>query len=145
MSLNLQRSKYRRSRAVGALWAPVDMCTNRNTWQQIFKTLHKQLILKCFLSLKNRNSCQYSDWAIPAGRSGFDSRRGLGIFLFSTMSRRALRPTQPPTPWVPGVLSWGQSGRGAKLTTHLNLVPRSKNMWSYTSTLPISLHGVVSN
>jgi hypothetical protein len=37
----------------------------------------------------------------------------------------------------------GKSGRGVKLTTHLPLVPRSKNEWSYTSTPPICLHGVV--
>jgi hypothetical protein len=30
-----------------------------------------------------------------------------------------------------------------KLTTHLQLVPRSKNEWIYTSTPPIRLHGVV--
>jgi hypothetical protein len=34
---------------------------------------------------------------------------------------------------VPGALSLGYSGRGVKLTTHLHLVPRSKNEWSYTS------------
>jgi hypothetical protein len=32
---------------------------------------------------------------------------------------------------------------GVKLTTHLHLVPRSKNAWSYTYTPPIRLHGVV--
>jgi hypothetical protein len=32
---------------------------------------------------------------------------------------------------------------GVKLTTHLHLVPRSKNEWSYTFTHPIRLHGVV--
>jgi hypothetical protein len=30
-----------------------------------------------------------------------------------------------------------------KLTTYLHLVPRSKNGWSYNSTPPIRLHGVV--
>jgi hypothetical protein len=30
---------------------------------------------------------------------------------------------------------------GVKLTTHLHLVPRSKNEWSYTSTPPIRLQG----
>jgi hypothetical protein len=30
-----------------------------------------------------------------------------------------------------------------KLTTHLHLVPRSKNEWNYTSTPSIRLHGVV--
>jgi len=37
----------------------------------------------------------------------FYSRRGLGIFLFTTASRTALDPTQPPIQWVPGFLSLG--------------------------------------
>jgi hypothetical protein len=36
---------------------------------------------------------------------GFDSWQGLGIFLFTTMSRTALGPTQPPIQLVPGALS----------------------------------------
>jgi hypothetical protein len=36
---------------------------------------------------------------------GFDSRRRLGIFLFTTASRKALAPTQPPIRWVPENLS----------------------------------------
>jgi hypothetical protein len=32
------------------------------------------------------------------------------------------------------VFPWGKSGRSVKLTTHLHLVQRSKNVWSYTST-----------
>jgi hypothetical protein len=40
---------------------------------------------------------------------------GLGIFLFTTASRTALGPTQPPIQWVPGALSHGvkRSGREA--------------------------------
>jgi hypothetical protein len=44
-------------------------------------------------------------WTI--GVLGFDSRRGLGIFLFATASRKALGPTQPPIQWVTGALSLG--------------------------------------
>jgi hypothetical protein len=36
---------------------------------------------------------------------GFESRQGLGIFLFTTASRPALGTTQPPIQWVPGALS----------------------------------------
>jgi hypothetical protein len=80
-------------------------------------------------------------WTI--GVLGFDSRRGLGIFLFTTASRTTLGPTQPPIQWVPRALPWGQRDRGVKLTTQLHLVPRSKNEWSYTFTPPIRFHGVV--
>jgi hypothetical protein len=38
---------------------------------------------------------------------GLDDRRGLGIFLFTTASRTALEPTQPPIQWVPGAISLG--------------------------------------
>jgi hypothetical protein len=46
------------------------------------------------------------------GVLGFDSRRGLGISLFTIVSRPALGPTQPPTQWVPGALSLGVNGPG---------------------------------
>jgi hypothetical protein len=39
--------------------------------------------------------------------SRFDSRRRLGIFFFTTASRTALGPTQPPIQRVPGSLSLG--------------------------------------
>jgi hypothetical protein len=38
---------------------------------------------------------------------GFDSWRGLRIFLFITASRTVLGPTQPPIQWVLGALSLG--------------------------------------
>jgi hypothetical protein len=49
-------------------------------------------------------------WTI--GVLGFDSRRGLGIFLFTTASRTALGPTQPPIQWVTGALSLGIKRQG---------------------------------
>jgi hypothetical protein len=42
----------------------------------------------------------------------FDSRRGLGIFLFTTAFRTALGPTQPPNQWVRVPLSLGVKRQG---------------------------------
>jgi hypothetical protein len=44
---------------------------------------------------------------LTIGVLGFDSRRGLGIFLFTTASRTSLGPTQLPIQWVPWALSPG--------------------------------------
>jgi hypothetical protein len=43
----------------------------------------------------------------------FDCRRGLGIFLFTTASRMALGPIQPPMQWVTGALSLGNKAAGS--------------------------------
>jgi hypothetical protein len=52
--------------------------------------------------------------------------------------------THPPIQWVPGALfPWVWSCQGVQLTTHLQLVLRSKNAFSYNSTPPIRLHGMV--
>jgi hypothetical protein len=44
----------------------------------------------------------------------FESGQGLGIFLFTTASRPALGPTQPPVKWVPGALSQGVKRPGCE-------------------------------
>jgi hypothetical protein len=55
------------------------------------------------------------------------SLTGAGIFLLAPVSRPALRPTQPPIQWVPGVLSPGlKRGQDVTLTTHLHLVAEVK-------------------
>jgi hypothetical protein len=64
---------------------------------------------------------------------GFDSRRRLGIFLFTTVSRPALGPTQPPISWLQGTISLGVK-RPVSAADHSP--PSSaevKNAWSYTS------------
>jgi hypothetical protein len=70
-------------------------------------------------------------WTIDV--QGFDSRR-LRIFLFTTVSRTALRPTQPPTLWVPGALSLGVKRPGRQTDHSPSSSAEIKNVWSYTST-----------
>jgi hypothetical protein len=69
-----------------------------------------------------------------AGVLGFDSRRGLGIFLFTTVSRTALVPTQPPIQWVPVALSLGVKRPGRADDNSPPSSAEVKNAWSYTST-----------
>jgi hypothetical protein len=71
-------------------------------------------------------------WTI--GVLGFDSRWGLGIFLFTTVSRRALGTTQPPIQWVQGVLSLGVKRPGREAGHSPPSSAEVKNTWSYTST-----------
>jgi hypothetical protein len=47
------------------------------------------------------------------------------FFFFFITSRPTVGLTQPPIQRVLGAPSWGGSGRGVKLTTHINLVRRS--------------------
>jgi hypothetical protein len=75
-------------------------------------------------------------WTI--GALGFDSRWGLGIFLFTTAS-----PPQPPIQWVPGALSLGVKRPGREADHSPPPSAEVKNTWSYTSTPPIRIHGVV--
>jgi hypothetical protein len=55
--------------------------------------------------------CLATDWT--TGRSGFDPQQEQRIFPLTSVSRPALRPTQPPVQWVLAVLFLGQSAAGA--------------------------------
>jgi hypothetical protein len=74
---------------------------------------------------------------------GFDSRQGLGIFLFTTLSRPAPGPTQPPIQWVSGALSLGVKQPRREVYHSPPSSAEVKNAWNYTSTPPVHLHVVV--
>jgi hypothetical protein len=82
----------------------------KNVWSY---TSSPQYVFMAWCLVKHRDKFTLPGWTI--GVLGFDSRWGLGIFLFTTVSRTVLSPTQPPIQWVPGSLSlWvKRSGREA--------------------------------
>jgi hypothetical protein len=63
----------------------------------------------------------------------YESRQGLGIFLFTTASRPALGPTQPPTQWAPGALSLRVKRPGREADDSAQSSAEVKNAWNYTS------------
>jgi hypothetical protein len=66
-----------------------------------------------------------------------------GIFLFTTASRTALGPTQPPIQWVPGALSLEVKRQGREadhLPPSSAEVKESVQLYLHS---PMRLHGVV--
>jgi hypothetical protein len=74
---------------------------------------------------------------------GFECRERLGIFLFTTASRPALRPTQPPIQWAPGALFLEVKRLELEADYSFPSSIEVKNAWSYTSTSPVRLYAVV--
>jgi len=60
---------------------------------------------------------------------GFESRQGLGIFLFATASRPALWTTQAPTQWILWVISLGVKRQGREAYHSLPSSSEVKTAW----------------
>jgi hypothetical protein len=73
---------------------------------------------------------------------GFNSQRGAGNFSLNhcIQNGSGARPASYPMGTSGSFLEVKRPGREAD---HFHLVPRSKNEWSYTSTPPICLYGMV--
>jgi hypothetical protein len=73
-------------------------------------------------------------YRLAIGWSGFDFRRGLGIFLLDPVSRPALAPTQHPIQWVSGALSLEVKRPGCEADHSTPSSAEVKEYWSYTAT-----------
>jgi len=80
------------------------------------------------------NVVQRLDTGWTIGVRGFDSRRGLEIFLFTTKSRGTLGSNQPPIQWRPGAFSPGLKRQGREADHWHPYWAEVKNAWRYTST-----------
>jgi hypothetical protein len=94
-----------------------------------------KIIGKCLVFIMRGGRSWYSSVGIVTGH-GLDSRGQIP----SRSKRFFSSPQHPDRLWVPlivlsngyqGLLFWEQSGRRVKLTTHLNLVPKSRMVELY--------------
>jgi hypothetical protein len=69
----------------------------------------------------------------------------MGLFLFATAPRTALGPTQLPIQWVTGDLPLGVKQPEREADHSPPYSAEVKNEWSYTSSPPIRLNGMMLN
>jgi hypothetical protein len=67
---------------------------------------------------------------------GFGVRVPIWSRIFSTSSRLALGPTQPPIQWVPAAFPPGVKRQGREADNSPPTSAEVKKTWIYTSTLP---------
>jgi hypothetical protein len=93
---------------------------------------------------RSRGSAVGNDWLLTGRpRSQSLSPGGVKNSIFSTLSRPALRPTQPPIQWVPGALSPGVKQPGREADHSPPTGAEVKKMWIYTSTPPYTFMAYV--
>jgi hypothetical protein len=121
-------------------------CIPRTHTNNLKSFTHRVVYSK--LAVTDGNSQAQSAYRLVHGLDDGGSIPGRGndrIFLFATASRPALGPTQPPIQWLPGALSLGIKRLGREAAHSPPSTAEVMNAWSYTSTLPIRLYGVVLN
>jgi hypothetical protein len=93
--------------------------------------------MSCISGTLTRSNSVSIATRLVVGRAGFSSRPG-GVtkMFFSSASRPALGITQPPSHWVPGVLTPRVKRSGHEADHSSASSAEVKNAWGYTSTNP---------
>jgi len=98
---------------------------------------HIPLICKKVAYLKNAGKCLFTNtckWGLD-DRSSIP-RKDRNFFIFTTASKPALVPTQPPIQWIPAALSLGLRLPGLETDNSSPSSAEVTNAWNYTSTSP---------
>jgi len=79
------------------------MWKDTNVSEDLAASIFREYILPGYISVEAgvAQSVQWLGYGLD-NRSSFPGGGTVGIFLFATASRPALRPIQPPIQWVPG-------------------------------------------
>jgi hypothetical protein len=99
------------------------------------KTLHKEFSRLIGLEYEPGERSRYGNWlraGRPRGRSSSPGR--VNNFLFSTATRPAPGPTQPPIQWVLGTHSPGVKRQGREADHSPPGSAEVKKIWIYIST-----------
>jgi hypothetical protein len=133
VNFTLQRANQLCGNVRWHLW----QVTVTHTWQYTVWPITVSNYLWCFTSTCHSQISGsllfciiYLASGLQAGWPGLDPQQ-CKIFLFTTIFRLTLGPTQPPIQWVLGAHSPGVKWLGSEVD-HFYLVLRSR--WSYTST-----------
>jgi hypothetical protein len=73
-------------------------------------------------------------WPDTLSGPAFEFRQRREFSVFTTASRPALGPSQPPVKWVLGVLTPGLKRPGCETDHSHPSITEVKNTWNYTST-----------
>jgi hypothetical protein len=85
-----------------------------------------------YLIFENWSSSVTTVTMLWGGQSKFDFWQGRDFFVFATVSRPTLWPTQPPKQWVPGTPYPGIKHLGCEADHSPPSSAKVKNVWNYT-------------
>jgi hypothetical protein len=113
--------------------------------------IHLQLIwfqsFSCFLNIFSQyieiGIAQRYNAGLRAGLSGFRIPARAGNFYFHRLVQNGSGAHPPPIQWVPGAFSLGIKRPGREVDHSPTSSDEDKNAWSYTSTPPVRIHGLV--